>query len=198
VDVPRTAARLRGVAGGAAILCGFGAVWVGLALLGWAARPPWAVSLAAFLFGFLETVAVVRFLSARRLPSPVDEAAAVEGRRMGMLFGMVFGLEGALIGLGSFLLGRLGHGVWIPSMAAAVVGLHFLPLARLFRVPAYYWTGAAMLACAVFTSVIAAPDVRILVLALVTGAILWATAGWVLWGTRLARVLPGGSPPRAS
>ncbi len=38
----------------------------------------------------------------------------------------------------SALLARLGLSIWIPIAVAVIVGLHFIPLARVFEVPLYY------------------------------------------------------------
>lgn len=63
---------------------------------------------------------------ARNQPSPVDGAAA------GKCFGIVVGVEFALVGLGAAILGFTSHPEFIAAWTCLVVGVHFLPLARLF------------------------------------------------------------------
>jgi hypothetical protein len=178
-----TAAHVRGIAAGAFILSAFGGFWVLVPLLQWVGRPVWAVGAAAVALAILEVLAAARFFSARQLPKG-DAVAAARGKRIGMWFGIIFTLEGALIGLGAVLLSRNGLGVWIPSMAALVVGLHFLPLARLFGVPLYFWTGAGAVAVVVFTAFLPEASTRLLLLGLGMGAVLWASAAGALYQVR--------------
>jgi hypothetical protein len=63
-------------------------------------------------------------------------------KRVGILFGIIFGVETGLIALCSTLLARRGLGLWIPIAIAIIVGVHFLPPARVFEVQLYYWTGS--------------------------------------------------------
>ena len=109
-----------------------------------------------------------------------DPVAAAKGKRAGIFFGIIFGLEGGLIGLSAALLSHAGLVDWIPIVAAVIVGLHFIPLARLFEVRLYYWTGTiiviAMLAC----SFIHNAQVRSLSAGLVMAAVLWFSSALVL------------------
>ena len=124
-------------------------------------------------------------------PSIDDPAAAAKGKRAGMLFGIIFGLEGGLIALCSTLLARYGLGIWIPIAAAVIVGVHFIPLAFVFEVPLYYWTGVlsvlGMLAC----SLVPDAATRVLCAGLVMAAVLWLTVVLLLLQTRSML------PPRA-
>ncbi len=93
-----------------------------------------------------------------------------------MFFGIILGAECLLIWLCAMLLAHLGLGIWIPMGVAGIVGLHFLPLARVFEVPLYYWTGAlcvlGMLAC----SMLHDAGTRLLCVGLLMAAVLWLTA----------------------
>ncbi len=89
----------------------------------------------------LLALCVMGLIASRNIPSIDDPAAAAKGKRAGMLFGIIFGLEGGLIALCSTLLARYGLSIWIPIAAAVIVGVHFIPLAFVFEVPLYYWTG---------------------------------------------------------
>ena len=53
------------------------------------------------------------------------------------------------------ILGATGHARVIPAIVCAGVGVHFIPLGRLFHVPAYYVTASALCLVAVATFVIA-------------------------------------------
>jgi hypothetical protein len=47
-------------------------------------------------------------------------------------YNVIVGTEFAIITVGAVLLGRAGYGQWVTVWVCAVVGLHFLPLARVF------------------------------------------------------------------
>jgi hypothetical protein len=64
------------------------------------------------------------------------------GKRIAMWLGIIFGIEIVLIALASILLSVFQADRFIAPTAALIVGIHFFPLARLFRVPVYYLTGA--------------------------------------------------------
>ena len=70
-------------------------------------------------------------------------------------------------------------GAWFIPMVIAVVGLHFLPLARLFRYPPHQLTGGALIALAILAPLASGrPDNAWGPLG--TGLILWASAAWAL------------------
>lgn len=190
---PRTADRLRGLAAGAFILTGFGGFWVFVVLLAWVARPRGLLFLAVLVAAGLALASVWRFLAAARAPNPDDAEAARKGRASGVVFGVLFGVEGALIGVGAVVLAGLGFGQWVPFFAALVVGLHFLPLARVFSVPLYAWTGGVLSLLAVGCACLPVnPSLRLRALGLTVGATLWLTATAALVKTRL----PGGPPSK--
>jgi hypothetical protein len=106
-------------------------------------------------------------------------------RNSGKWFGLIFTSEAALIAIASIVLGNTGHDALIPPVIALIVGLHFLLLAQLFRLPLYNVTGIAMsaLALACIIAVIAgwrpAGDSLFFwssVVGLGSAAFLWATA----------------------
>jgi hypothetical protein len=127
---------------------------------------------------------------ARSLPETTSPEESAAGKKIGMWFGIVFGLEALLIALTSIVLGRLQADRFIPPAIALIVGLHFLPLARLFRVTFYYITGAllSVLALAVIIALmrglpIAGPSPYNWSLVVGIGAtlILWLTVLVVSW-----------------
>lgn len=60
-------------------------------------------------------------------------------------FGIIFGIEGAAIGIGSAILAPLGFAAWIPAYVASVVALHFFPLGSLLNIRSDYILGSAIL-----------------------------------------------------
>ena len=62
------------------------------------------------------------------------------------------------------------------SAVAAIVGVHMLPLAWLFRVPLYGWMGIAMTGWTCVCLLIADRGISVVATGLGMGAILWAGA----------------------
>lgn len=101
------------------------------------------------LIAALIVVAVLLALSFRNIlralqlppePSPRD-------RRIGRQFALIFILEGAAIALVCAASYALGHRSWVVPLCLIIVGIHFMPLARLFGVPRY--TALGWLFCVV-------------------------------------------------
>jgi hypothetical protein len=169
-------AHLRGTVAGAAILTLFGSAWCILALVLWATRPSWSIPVGSTATIALLALCVQRLIALRKMPGVDDPAAAAKGKRAGMFFGIIFGAECLLIWLCAMLLAHLGLAVWIPIGVAGIVGLHFLPLAHVFEVPLYYWTGALCILGMVACSMIRDAGTRLLCAGLVMAALLWLTA----------------------
>jgi len=119
---------------------------------------------------------VWRLAALRGISSANNPATASKGKRTGILFGIIFGAECALIAFCAMLLGHLGLGIWIPIAVAIVVGLHFIPLARVFEVSLYYWTGVLSVLGMIACSLISDAGTRLLSAGLVMAAVLWCTA----------------------
>lgn len=173
-------AHLRGRVSGALILTCFGTVWCVLALLFWPARPAWSIPAASIAAAALIALAIHRLWLLKNIPSMDDPVAAAKGKRDGMWFGIIFGGEGFLIWLAVNILQNLHRSEWIPLAAGAIVGLHFLPLARLFQASIYYWTGSLSVFAMILCAFIPNADTRVLYAALSMAAILWLTALTVL------------------
>jgi hypothetical protein len=181
---------LAGYGTGAAFLAGFGALW---ALASTAALPtPADVAIIAVvvvvLAGFVVAIARL-WRHARELPASRSPEAAARATSSGRLFGIIFALEGVTIAAASWILGSTGNETLIAPVIALIVGVHFLPLAPLFQVRAYYVTGIALiLLAAVCVSAVlvgARPGGGSLfvwssVVGLGSALILWVTALWVL------------------
>jgi hypothetical protein len=165
---------------GGMILTGFGAVWCLLGLGGWVGRPGWAMAAGGVVGVALLAGCGWRLWQARGLRDEDDPVAAAAGKRAGMWFGVIFGVEGAAIGVCSALLARHGLGEWIAVAAAGIVGLHFLPLARVFGVGLYYWTGGLATLGALGGALIADAGVRDLFVGLMMAGVLWGTVGILL------------------
>lgn len=124
----------------------FGAIWglVGTNLLSGIGRISadiliGLVTLAFFVIG----IRLIR--SARKLSDTVTPEEVAEDKRIRTWFGVVFGVELVLIMLVVLLLPKIGAGRLLSPGIALIVGVHFLPLARLFSARVYYATGALLI-----------------------------------------------------
>lgn len=181
-----TAAQTRGAAAGGIILTFFGSLWYVIALLNWPAHPVWSIPAASLATIALLLLCVVRIGASRNIPSVADPTAAVRGKRVGILFGIIFGIEAASIGVAAGLLGSHRLGLWIPFAAALIVGVHFLPLAHVFDMPVYYWTGFASVIGVLGCLFIQDVHARVLSVGLVMAAVLWVSVIVLLLQTRIA------------
>ncbi len=182
---------VHGLATGAGVMVGFGVLW---ALAGGPGLPTsFAVALIVLLvagvIGFIIAITLLWRRAAGAAPDKNTDAA-VSGSNTNKWFAVVFTVEMGAIALAIWLFVRSGHTALIAPIVAVIVGVHFLPLAALFRAPAYYVTGIAMsmLAVVCIVAVVAAGGhsggrlARLWssVASLGTAAILWATAFWIL------------------
>jgi hypothetical protein len=150
-------AELRGRAAGTGIIAFFALGWTSMGTTGM------PVVLVRTLFGAGVVLTLVFFVLAARMhrsaaavPVPVDDPLTAGVRRTtGRRFGLVLALEWGGCAVIAVVLARTGHTEALPALIALIVGLHFLPLASLFRVPGYRVTGAVMCAVAVVGAVIA-------------------------------------------
>jgi hypothetical protein len=171
-----TVAHVRGSVAGAAILTFFGSAWCIVALALWPAHPIWSIPVGSVATIALLALCVMRLRGVRNIASIDDPVAAAKGKRAGMLFGVIFGIESGLIWLCATLLAHVGLSIWIPIAVAIIVGLHFIPLARVFEVPLYYWTGVLCVLGMLGCSLIGDAGMRLLCAGLTMAAVLWMTA----------------------
>ncbi|MEY9873895.1 hypothetical protein ABH931_003389 [Streptacidiphilus sp. MAP12-33] len=143
----------------------------------------------AGLCGLLVAVALV--LAARRLPAPVDRRLPAAQRRR---FGQVNAVQWLLIAaiVAGCVLG--GVPVLVMPLVAVVVGLHFIPLARVFAEPRMAATGAVLTAlglCGLAARAAGASAGTVFTLVGVGCALtLWVTALWTVAGSRGAATTP--------
>jgi hypothetical protein len=142
-----------GAAGGCMWLIVFGTVYAAWALLEVKSRLATSllagISVAAVVllfFGVAMTRGVARLVS---LPAAANSHA--QGQRLMRRFGMIFAAEAVAIAAVSAACMRTHHWRFIVPLVLIVVGLHFLPLAKLFEVPRYYATGALFCVISVVT-----------------------------------------------
>jgi hypothetical protein len=137
---------------------------------------------AAFLALLATAILTIRKGMALRKIHPL--APGPEGARIARRFKIISALEAMGIVLVLIVEGALHRPDLLAVWMGLVVGLHFLPLAKLFRFSAYYYTGAAIIACDVLSWTLLRSSVITVFAALGTGIALWATVVYALFGSR--------------
>jgi hypothetical protein len=162
-----------------ALICGsFGAVWMFEALFfGGLATPVWIT-----MIGML-TVAVVAW-PAIRLRSFTDVTYSVADRERWAAIAVPYWINAAIEWLLCCVvaswLAHIHRYALIPQCLGVIIGLHFLPLAKMFKSQLYYWTGAAMVLGGLASLAIPAGHIRNIAACGVDGLSLWATAAVIL------------------
>jgi len=144
---------------------------------------PLALGIAALGLALL-VAAALRYR--RHAPALAREADTPERQRAGRVFKIVNIVEWALILVLGNVMANLGWGDWVVPMAITVIGLHFVPLAHVFRNPPHYLTALAMVAFALSYPFLAAGGARDPVAFFGAGLILWISAAWALRPARSA------------
>jgi hypothetical protein len=88
--------------------------------------------------GTLLAVSVRQIVVAVKLPS---EPRSTGDRRIGRQFALIVVLEGVAVALVSIACYFMSHLSWIVPLDLIIVGIHFIPLAKLFGVPRYTTLG---------------------------------------------------------
>jgi hypothetical protein len=101
------------------------------------------ISVVFFAFALVFIVnGILLFVAARRFPVEPTDARRATTRNIGARFGIIFGIEGVLIGVTCAVLAATGNDEYINAAIALIVGAHFLPLASVFDRTIDYYIGA--------------------------------------------------------
>ena len=170
----QTANQLSGRATGALFGAGFGAIWLALAF--YALQRLSAATVSGILVGLVVLVLAAIFLLrvARHWPRVPDDPA------MSRAFAWINAIQWIAVAVVAFTLNRLHLDAYVINAIIAIVGLHMFPLARLFRYPPHYVTGAVLVAWAVASAILVPTDHLQGVSALGTGFLLWFSAAFTL------------------
>ena len=176
---PDLLVRMRGRAVGAIVCAGFGAYamywWVEAAIEG---EQRWWFGAIVVVAAVLVVWGIANLVALRHAPKVVLDKRLARFYRIG--YALIVATEGAAISVGGPILGHFHrpdlYGQWI----GAIVGIHFFPLGKLFKIPLYYWTGAAISLAAFGALLISADALRSAITAGGTGIALWITAVVIL------------------
>lgn len=179
-SVARTRSRLVGTG----ILAVGGTAWCIVTMSYWPYSPAWSIPVAIAVGAALLVFCLVRLLATRGIRSVPSPAEAAFRKHAYRWFRVVFAAEIALCAASSIVLANEGHPLWIPIAIALIVGAHFLPLGRVFRVPLYYGTGAFCVLGVLASLPVSYFGTRLLCVGLAMTFVLWASSGLALWHTR--------------
>jgi hypothetical protein len=176
-----TPSELRGRGTGIVVCAIFAALWTNWAapMLSESALCKWSAALAvAVLSGTLLFAGVATIREGRRL-SRATATREAGPRGMRRQFVVVLAWEILALNVAAYLL--IGHQMvqYLAPAVALVVGLHFLPLAKIFRAPHYYATATAM----TLAGIAAAMAIATGNAAVTTDGILDLACAIALWGT---------------
>lgn len=159
---------------GAAFLSLFGAIWLAAASYSYAGTSLPMLAGIAIVSLSKTAWAIITFRSRRRDFSGASDSAA--GKRVRRGFAIVNIVQWSSIGIAVLLLASTDHAAWIMPCIILVTGLHFLPLAKLFRYHGYRLTAAALVSVALLYMLFGGKGDSVALSLLATGAILWASA----------------------
>jgi hypothetical protein len=152
----------------------FGGLWLEL----WASDQYRGSILAVLIVAVLAAALLAAAIRVYQRHSGALKALAQtpETRRRSRYFNLINGAQWIAIFVVAFTLAKTGLGTWILPSIILIVGLHFLPLARLFGYRPHYVTGAALILLAIAYPRLADDGPASALGALATGVILWLSA----------------------
>ncbi|MGB7729451.1 MAG: hypothetical protein WBL50_15570 [Candidatus Acidiferrum sp.] len=171
-------ARLKSDARGVMVCALFGSAWMfWTAAFAPSARNTW-LALVTMMTVIICGWAMSRVRIARRY----QDSAADRARwaAIAPLFWIDTGAEWVFGAGAVFALSRFGRYSLIPQFLGVIIGLHFLPLARLLRAPRYYVMGTATVLCVLASLLISEGSTRNIVACAGIGLPMWITAVVIL------------------
>ncbi len=175
---------LIGMTAGAAMMFGFGVVWLLIGSFRGRPLPVWSRLLLLGTGAALAvSIAILGKTASSIAPnsSPLSPEHMAINREIGRRFYIIFGLEVVAIFVSVIVLRVLHYADYILCGIALIVGIHFFPLAPLLSAPVYY--GTALVGCAIALIGFFMDDasLRQKVVGISFGLLLWTTAAWITW-----------------
>jgi hypothetical protein len=197
--IPRAA--VRGSAVGIFFMAFFGTLWAYTGIMGlngWGVPLLLIAAITICIVLFICGVSLIR--ASRELTNQVSKTDFRRGNRTMFWFNIIFAAEGLAIFITIAVCNATRHSELIPLIIAIIVGVHFLPLAHLFRVRIYYFTGTLLCLLAIITLLFVPEKVTLgeyqinafmSVVGFGSALILWGTslAIWLI-GRRLLGIIP--------
>ena len=171
--------RIRGRTVGAIVCIGFGEYslyWWNVATNG--GRKAWLYAITLISAALLAW-SISQLIAFRYAPRPMLSTQLKRFYRV--WFSVIVATEVAAIVLGAPILAHLQRSDLYANWVDGVVGLHFFPLGKLFKLPVYYATGAVISLAALGSLLLPESSLRVGVCSGGTGLALWLTGGLILY-----------------
>ena len=157
---------IKSIGGGLLLMALFTMVWAGIASGGLTGAGHWIV---LAVFGLISISFIIygikMFILSKYFNAPSNEKDKAEGKRLSIWYGVIFGAEGIIIPIVAGVLVYFQKGNFIIPAIAMIVGLHFYPMASIFkRTIDYYlatWTCIVALSAIIATIYDIAPEATI-------------------------------------
>jgi len=123
-----------GVVTGLFLMAFFTVMWSANTFAAWSAAiawPIWAAFAVAAACFIAQGVRLIRLR--KRFPAQLSADDEQYRRSSGRAFGIIFGTEALAIWIVALILNATGHSDYVVPAIALIVGLHFYPMARVFR-----------------------------------------------------------------
>lgn len=167
----------------------FGALWGFIGIIGsHGIANPWLLVFCSIVTVVLACGSLVLFGKGRHLTNNVTSEDRAHWKNVNKKFILVFALEGIAIAIASVICNMTDRFELFFPIMAIIVGVHFFPLAQLFRVYFYHVTGAVLCALGIIAFFIplnatiagVALIARSMFIGLSSAVTLWAT-GISIW-----------------
>lgn len=130
--IPRVA--INSIATGLLMMAFFSTMWAGIASGGLMGVDKWIeIGFFAVLIVSFIIFSIYFFSVSKRFPKMSAEDDKARGKKEGMWFGIIFSAEGLGIVIAINIVRNLAHDDLIIPVIALVVGLHFYPMAKIFK-----------------------------------------------------------------
>ena len=125
------------------------------------------------------------------------QASTPAGKQIRRRFTIVNVIQWLAIVVAANLLANFGQSEWIAAAVILIVGLHFIPLAAIFKNRSHYLTGSALILLSVTYPFVSGIGAASPVGLLGTGMILWGSALGALMGSSAGNGLRAAPPDNA-
>jgi MFS family permease len=183
VELSRDA--VRGAANGVMFMTFFGALWASIGIIG--ARSlwePWLLISSGLVTLILFIVSLFLFGKGRKWKDSSNKEEIEHWKKVNRKFVFVFVLEGVAILITSVICNITNSFEFFFPIVAIIVGVHFFPLAQLFRVYFYHVTGLVLCILGIVTFFLPMD-------AAVNGVTIVATSVFIGFGSSLTLWLTG-------
>ncbi|MES2277161.1 MAG: hypothetical protein V4592_14125 [Bacteroidota bacterium] len=187
IAIPKIA--MRSIAGGLLLMAFFTTMWSGVAsasLTGGARIVEMMVFMGMALLFVI--YGIYFFIVSKRFQNMTEEDKA-EGKKMGIWYGIIFGLEGITIPIAAFICIQLHHTDLVLPAIALVVGLHFYPMGKIFNrsIDYYLATWATLIAIVAIILTLKHTVLPLPILAILGMGMALATMGYGMYMIRVGK-----------